>query len=66
MTVPQHLTDDRSAQGLANMVQADFGKTIAPSTISPAALALFSAKINGQYLIPTPTLTGASGVRSRL
>jgi len=59
-TVPQALTDDRSAQGLANMVLTDYGKTIAPSAISPAALALFNAKIGGQYLIPTPTMTGAA------
>jgi hypothetical protein len=59
LTVPQHLTNDRSAQGLANMVQTDYGKTIAPSAISPAALALFNAKVGGQYLIPTPILTGA-------
>jgi len=60
VTVPQHLTDDRSAQGLANMVQADFSKTIAPSAISPVASALFNAKIGNQYLIPTPTITGSA------
>ncbi|HUE04126.1 MAG TPA: carboxypeptidase-like regulatory domain-containing protein, partial [Bryobacteraceae bacterium] len=62
MTVPQHLTDDRSAQGLANMVLADYGKTIAPSAISPAALNLFNAKVGNQYLIPTPTITGSAAV----
>ena len=62
LTVPQHLTDDRSAQGLANMALADFSKTIAPSAISQAALNLFNAKIGNQYLIPTPTLTGSSAV----
>jgi len=60
LTVPQHLTDDRSAQGLANMVQADFGKTIAPGAISPAAIALFNAKVDGQYMIPSPTITGSA------
>src|SRR5215469_9505114 len=36
VTVPLHLTDDRSAQALANVAQLDFGKTIAPSQIDPA------------------------------
>jgi hypothetical protein len=57
LTVPLHLTDDRSAQGLANMLQADFGKTIAPSQIDPAALKLFQAKVGNSYLIPTPMIT---------
>ena len=62
LTVPQHLTDDRTAQGLSNMVQADFNKTIAPSAINPAAVSLFNAKVGSQYLIPTPTITGTSAV----
>src|SRR6516165_10152575 len=36
-TVPLHLTDDRSADALANVAQLDLGKTIAPSQIDPAA-----------------------------
>ena len=60
LTVPQNLTDDRTAQGLANMVLTDYGKTISPSAISTAALNLFNAKVGNQYLIPTPTLTGAA------
>ncbi|MBZ5723378.1 MAG: TonB-dependent receptor [Acidobacteriia bacterium] len=60
LTVPQHLTDDRSAPALAAMVQADFGKTIASSAISPAAVALFNAKVGNQFLIPTPTITGSA------
>jgi len=60
LTVPLHLTDDRSAQGLANMLQADFGKTIAPSQIDPAALKLFQSKVGGQYLIPTPQITNGA------
>jgi hypothetical protein len=52
--VPLTLTNDRSAQGLANMAQASFGVTLAPSAISSTALALFNAKINGHYFIPTP------------
>ena len=60
LTVPQNLTDDRSAQGLATMLQVDYGKTISPSAISQTALSLMNAKVNGQYLIPTPVLSGAA------
>src|ERR1035438_3149755 len=60
LTVPLHLTDDRSAQGLANMLQADFGQTVAPSQINSAALQLFQAKVNGSYIIPTPQITNAA------
>jgi Carboxypeptidase regulatory-like domain/TonB dependent receptor len=62
LTVPQHLTDDRSTTALAAMLQADFNKTILPSALNPAAVALFQAKVGTQYLIPTPTLTGSSAV----
>lgn len=57
LSVPLHLTDDRSAQALANMLQADTGTAVAPSQINSAALALFQAKIGGNYLIPTPQVT---------
>ena len=57
LTAPMHLTDDRSAQGLVNMLQADFGKTLSPSQVNPAALQLFQAKVGGNYLIPTPQIT---------
>jgi len=60
LTVPLHLTDDRSAQGLVNMVQADFGKTISASQIDPAALQLFQAKVGGQYLIPSAQITNSA------
>ncbi len=60
VVVPLHLTDDRSAQGLAAMALADFGKTIAPSSIDPAAIKLFQAKVGNSYLIPTPTITDAT------
>ncbi len=53
-TVPLGLTDDRSAQGIVNMIQGSFGTTITPSQISPVALSLLQAKLpNGQYLIPS-------------
>jgi hypothetical protein len=54
LTVPLGLTNDRSAAGLAAMAQSSFGETISPSSISSAGLALFNAKVNGQYVIPTP------------
>lgn len=57
-TVPLGLTDDRSAQGIVNMIQATYGKTIAPSQINPVAAALLNAKApGGGYLIPTPQIT---------
>ncbi len=60
LTTPLHLTDDRSAQGLVNMLQTDFGKTVASSQIDPAALKLFQAKVGGHYLIPTPQIANAA------
>ncbi|HEX3878280.1 MAG TPA: hypothetical protein VHW24_14915 [Bryobacteraceae bacterium] len=59
-SVPLHLTDDRSAQGLVNMVAADFGTNITASQINPAALQLFQAKVGNQYLIPTPQITNTA------
>ena len=56
-TVPQHLTDDRSPQALSTVALQDFGVTIAPSAIDPVALKLLQYKINGQYLIPSVTVT---------
>ena len=58
--VPLHLTDDRSAAGLINMVQADFGKTISAGQIDPAALKLFQAKVGSQYLIPSAQITNSA------
>jgi hypothetical protein len=61
LTVPLGLTNDRSLQGLANMYTATTGKTIATSAISPVAQSLLSATLpNGQYLIPTPTITNSA------
>lgn len=57
MTVPLHLTDDRSAQALANVAQLDFGKTISPSQIDPSALKLLQFKIGNQYMIPSAQIT---------
>jgi Carboxypeptidase regulatory-like domain len=57
VAVPLHLTDDRGPQALANVALLDFGKTIAPSQIDPAALKIMQFKIGNGYLVPTPTIT---------
>lgn len=57
-TVPQHLTDDRSAAALSSVAAQDFGATVAPSQIDPVALKLLSTKLpNGTYLIPSANIT---------
>ena len=64
ITVPPDLTNDRSAAGLASMLQKDFNVTVAPSALDPAAVALFNFKLpNGQYLIPNPTVTDPNQVK---
>ena len=55
-TVPQHLSDDRSAGALAAVAQQDLGVTVAQSQIDPAALKIMAAKVNGTYFIPSPTI----------
>ena len=61
--VPLHLTDDRSAQGLVNVLQADMGATVAPSQIDPAALKLFQAKVGNNYLIPSAQITNLAAAQ---
>jgi TonB dependent receptor-like, beta-barrel len=57
-SVPLTLTDDRSAQGIINMIQGAYGKTISASQISPVAAAMLQAKLpNGQFLIPSSQIT---------
>lgn len=61
VAVPPHLTDDRSAQALANVANTDFGPCgganqpcILPSQISPQALSLLQTKApNGSFFIPS-------------
>jgi hypothetical protein len=56
--VPLGLTDDRTPQGIVNMIQSTFGKTITTAQISPVALAMLQAQLpNGQYLIPSAQIT---------
>jgi hypothetical protein len=57
MTVPLHLTDDRSPAGLVNVAQQDFGKTIQANQIDPAALKLLNFKFGNNYLIPSAQIT---------
>ncbi len=56
-TVPQHLTDDRSAAALSLVAQQDFNQTIAPSQIDSVASKLLNYKIGGRYLIPSAAIT---------
>ena len=60
INVPLDLTNDRTSQGIINMVQADYGKTITASQINTAAMNVLNAKLpNGNYLIPSAAFTGA-------
>src|SRR5580692_1763090 len=58
-TVPLYLTDDRTPQGIVNMIQATYADvnppvTITASQINNAAAQLLNAKLpNGKYLIPS-------------
>jgi hypothetical protein len=55
--VPLGLTDDRTSQGIINMIQTSYGKTITAGQINSAAMDLLNAKLpNGQFLIPSPNL----------
>ncbi len=62
-TVPQHLTDDRSAAGLAAVAQQDLGVTVLPSQIDPAALKIMNLKVNGGWFIPNPTITDPNAAK---
>ena len=57
ITVPQHLTDDRSAGALAAVAQQDLGVTVDPSKIDPAALKIMNQKVGGQFFVPSPNIT---------
>jgi hypothetical protein len=57
-TVPLGLTNDRTTQGIINMIQATYGTTITSSQINSAASQILNAKLpNGQYLIPSAQYT---------
>lgn len=60
VTVPEDLTNDRSTQGIINLIQTEYGKTITAGQINTAAMNLLNAKLpNGQYLIPSAQYSGA-------
>jgi hypothetical protein len=66
LTVPQGLTDDRSTQGIINMIKATTGTSITAGQINPVSASLLQAKLpNGQFLIPSaqlnPTLASVLG-----
>ena len=62
-TVPLGLTDDRSAQGIVNMIQSSFGTTITPAQVNPVSLSLLQAKLpNGQYFIPSAQFNASTAV----
>ncbi len=57
VTVPQELTNDRSAAALAAVANESFGTSITPSQVDPVALKLLQTKLpNGQYLIPSANI----------
>ena len=63
VTVPLGLTNDRSQQGIINMVQATYGTTITANQINTAAYSLLNAKLsNGQYLIPSAVFNASQAV----
>jgi len=63
VTVPLGLTNDRSTQGIINMIQATYGQTITSSQINSAASAILNAKLpNGQYLVPSAQYTPTQAV----
>ncbi len=74
VTVPFHLTNDRSTQGIVNTLNADYFPGCGPGqtppnpcfsgTINTAAMNLLNAKLpNGQYLFPSVSATTfAAGV----
>jgi Carboxypeptidase regulatory-like domain/TonB dependent receptor len=66
LTVPLQLTNDRSLQGILNTLQAEYPTTtISASQISAPALALLQQKTpNGQFFIPTPTITNLAQAKA--
>jgi hypothetical protein len=58
VSVPVGLTNDRSAQGIVNAMEASYGKTITTSQVNPAALSMLQATLpGGQYLFPSAQIT---------
>jgi hypothetical protein len=68
--VPTDLTNDRSAQAIANTVNTDFNPAcgtpanpcLAANQVDPVALAILNAKLpNGRYLIPSADVGADNG-----
>jgi hypothetical protein len=66
ITVPLALTNDRSAQGILNTLQAAYPTTpVNASQLSAPAVALLQQKLpNGQFFIPTPQITNAAQAKA--
>jgi hypothetical protein len=65
ITVPLGLTNDRSAQGIVNMLKNTNGASITTAQISPVSLAMFQATLpNGQYLIPSAQITNSATAKA--
>ena len=63
LNVPLHLTNDRSAAGLAAAANADFGTSLTANDIDPVAQKIMSATLpNGNFIIPTPTITNLTTI----
>ncbi len=61
VSVPVGLTNDRSTQGIINMVQTSYGKTITASQISPVAQQMLQATLpGGAYLFPSAQITNSA------
>ena len=58
LDVPEYLTDNRSAAGLAAIANNQFGASLEGGDINPVALYLMNYKIDGKYMIPSPTISG--------
>lgn len=55
--VPPDLAGDRTAAGLAQVANTDFGTNLTASQINPVSLAIMNAKLpNGHYLFPSATI----------
>src|SRR5579859_5603024 len=64
VTVPQGLTDDRSTQGIQNMIFNTYGDIITPSQVDNAAANLLNTKLpNGQFLIPSAQYFGSQATQ---
>ena len=65
VTVPTQLTGDRSSQGIVNALTNSGYAAITTSQVSAPALAMLQATLpNGQYLIPSATITNKTTAKA--